>query len=193
MFSAQQILDSVKSMKVADASADLSHCQYLRHSAQSLGFQSYEALKAYLESPPLDRVGKVYTELMRKVCALRLPNLDTPYVRMTSYGNFSIGYDSYWIGWDRYGREVRVPREGFDEDAVVNFRALFTNPLYVIESQTELLAWQFRWRSDAAIPVDLAKAYFGSLFNKQHLVAEDPPMNLVKKRIRKDLKRRGLI
>jgi hypothetical protein len=193
MFNAQQILDSVKSMKVAGSHTDLSHCQYLRHSARLLGFPSYEALKAYLESPPLDRAGKIYTGLMRKICSVRLPSIEKSYIRMTSYDDLSIGYDSYWIGWDRCGREVRVPREGFDKDSVINFRGFVQNPIYVVESERELWAWQFLWRSDAAIPVGLAKAHFGSFFNKKHLVAADPPIELIKKRIQKDMERRGLI
>lgn len=193
IFNAQQILDSVKSMKVANSPADLSHCQYLHHNAQLLGFPSYEALKTYLESPPLDRVGKIHTGLMRKICSVRLPSIDNSYIRMISYDDLSIGYDSYWIGWDRFGREVRVPREGFDKDSVINFRSVVRNPVYVVESERELLTWQFLWRSDAAIPAELAKARFRSLFNKKHLVVADPPIDLIKKRIQQDMERRGLI
>ncbi|WP_078738692.1 hypothetical protein [Pseudomonas fluorescens] len=193
MFSAQKVLDSVKSMQVADAPADLSHCQYLRHGAKLLGFKSYEDLKSYLDNPPMDRIGNICTGLMRKICEIRLPSFDSSYVRMTSYGDLSIGYESYWIGWDRRGREVRVPRAAYGKEAVVDFRNHFKRSLYVIESESELMAWRFNWQSDAVVPVELAQAHFKSIFIKQHLVEKNPPMDLVEKEIQGELKRRGLI
>lgn len=193
VFSAQQVLDSFKSMQLADAPTDLSHCQYLRYSAQKLGFNSYESLKAYLESPPNDRAGKVRTELMRKICSVRLPEADKDYVYLISYGDFSLGYYSYWIGWDSQGNEIRVPRHVSFEDRVLNHREYSSNPIYVIETSSELLSWQFLWKANAIIPYRLAETAFKALFNKEHLVAKKPPMELVKAKIQGELQSLGLI
>lgn len=193
MFSAQQVLDSVKNMQLADAPTDLSHCQYLRYSAQKLGFNSYESLKTYLESPPTDRIGKVHTELMRKVCSLRLPEANKDYVHMTSYGSFSFGYYSHWIGWDSQGDEVRVPSGDCFGDLVVKYREYFSDPVYVIETKNELLSWQFLWNANAIIPYKLAETAFKSLFNKKHLVAKKPPIDLIKRKVQRELQDRGLI
>lgn len=193
VFSAQQVLDSFKSMQLADAPTDLSHCQYLRYSAQKLGFNSYESLKAYLESPPNDRAGKVRTELMRKICSVRLPEADKDYVYLISYGDFSLGYYSYWIGWDSQGNEIRVPRHVSFEDRVLEYRKHVSSPVYVIETKSELLSWQFFWKANAIIPYKLAETAFKSLFNKEHRVVKKPPLDLVRKKVQRELEDRGLI
>ena len=187
MFSAQQVLDSVKSMQLADAPTDLSHCQYLRYSAKKLGFNSYESLKTYLESPPRDRIGKVHTKLVQKICSLRLPVEDKDYVQMTSYGHFSFGYYSQWIGWDSRGNEIKVPRADCFRDRVVVYREHFPDPVYVIETMNELLSWQFLWQANAIIPYELAETAFKSLFNKERRVAKKPPIDLIKKNVQREL------
>lgn len=193
VFSAQQVLDSFKSMQLADAPTGLSHCQYLRYSAKKLGFVSYESLKAYLESAPRDRIGKVNTRLMRKVCSLRLPIAERDYVYLTSYGHFSFGYYSQWIGWDCRGNEIRVPRADCFRDRVVVYREHFPDPVYVIETMNELLSWQFLWQANAIIPYELAEKAFKSLFNKKHRVAKTPPLDLVREKVQGELQDRGLI
>lgn len=193
MFGAKDILYSFKNMHLADAPADLSHCQYLKYSAQKLGFESYENFRSYLKSPPKDRIENVYTELMRKICAFRLPKEEKNYIFMTSYGVTSIGYDSYWIGWDNRGREVRVPRDSYFNNRFDELREKISGSIYVIETKTELLAWKFMWHSSAVVPYNLAKKNFGSLFDKEHLVAKEPPLHLVKKNTQRELKSLGLI
>lgn len=193
MFSAQQVLDSVKSMQLADAPTEISHCQYLRYSAKRLGFNSYESLKSYLENPPSDRIGKVNTGLMRKVCSLRLPIAGNDYVYMTSFDLFSFGYYSQWIGWDCRGNEIRVPRTDCFRDRVVVYREHFPDPVYVIETMNELLCWQFLWQANAIIPYELAETAFKSLFNKKHRVAKTPPLDLVREKVQRELQGRGLI
>ncbi|AHZ68749.1 hypothetical protein OU5_1670 [Pseudomonas mandelii JR-1] len=39
----------------------------------------------------------------------------------------------------------------------------------------------------------MAREHFPSLFNKKHLVVEDPPIKKIKRKAREDLKRRGFI
>ncbi|WP_095112946.1 hypothetical protein [Pseudomonas sp. Irchel 3H7] len=193
MFNTKTILDAFKSMEIIDAPENLCHTQYLEYCAKLLGYTSYKHFKSYLESPPEDRIGDVHTGLMRKICSMRTPKPDVSHVRLKSYRDMSIGYDSYFIGWDKRGNEVRVPTLGHDRLSITDFRSYFEVPLYVIETSNELLSWQFKWGSFAAVPEGLAREHFPSLFNKKHLVVEDPPIKKIKRKVREDLRRRGLI
>lgn len=62
----------------------------------------------------------------------------------------SVGYDSYFIGWDKRGHEVREPDTGHGKLAIMDFRKVFEEPLYVIETEAEFLSWQWKWGSFAA-------------------------------------------
>lgn len=191
-FNAETILETFKTTKVADA-PKLKHTQYLRYLAQRLGYQDYEHFKRCLKTAPSDRLGDFYTTLMKKICALRVPEEGIAHVRLSHFDGKSIGYDSYFIGWDRNGKEVRMPNPGYEQLAIMDFRTIFEEPLYVIETDAELSAWQWNWGSFAAVPVALAKANFPSLFLKEHLVVTDPPLQKIKRRIRRARKKSGLI
>lgn len=191
-FSTASILSTFKSMEVANA-PKLKHTQYLNYCAQLLGYSDYNHFKGCLESAPSDRIGDFHTALMKKICALRVPKEDVDHVRFSHFDGTSIGFDSYFIGWDKRGNEVRVPRTGHCKLAIIDFRTYLDHPLYVIETEAEFSAWQWNWGSFAAVPVAMAKAHFGSIFNKQHLVVENPPLDLIKRNIRHKQKRSGLI
>lgn len=86
-----------------------------------------------------------------------------------------------------------MPKPGYEQLAIMDFRAFYEEPLYVIETGAELSAWRWNWGSFAAVPVALAKANFPSLFLKEHLVVTDPPLQKIKRRIRRAQKKSGLI
>jgi hypothetical protein len=94
---------------------------------------------------------------------------------------------SSWIGWDKNGDEVRVPRRLDGAGTVPSLRSQSESPIYVIERDTELLAWRAHWGSTAIVPEDLAKEHFGSLFDRGHLVASEPPMDLVRAKSAKQI------
>jgi hypothetical protein len=192
LFNAASILKTFKSMEVANA-PQLKHTQYLNYCAQLLGYTDYNHFKGCLDSAPSDRLGDYHTSLMKKICALRVPKEGVEHVRLSDYNGRSISFDSYFIGWDKHGNEVRVPETGHCSPAITDFRTFFDRPLYVIETEAELLAWQWNWGSFAAVPVAMAKSHFPSLFNKKHLVVENPPLELIKRKIRRKQKRSGLI
>lgn len=194
LFSANEVIDSLKNMELADAPDYLSHCQYLKYKAEALGFPSYESFKAYLENPPQDRIEKIHTELMRKICSVRIPKEDKCYVQMISFDDNTLGFQSYWIGWDSQGNEVRVPRgDYFISDEIKQYREHYSDPVYVVETKIELVLWQFLWRANAIIPYELAEKTFKSLFNQKCFVAQDPPMDLINNKVHKKLKGSGLV
>lgn len=191
-FTAKTILESFKELKVAGA-PELKHAQYLNYCARHLGYKNYHHFKGCLETAPSDRLGDFYTTLMKKICALRVPEQGVEHVRFSHFDGKAISYDSYFIGWDKLGNEVRVPDPGHEQLAIIDFREIMDVPLYVIETQAELIAWGWGWGSFAAVPLALAKSNFPSLFNKHHLVVANPSMKAIKRKIRRKQKRSGLL
>jgi hypothetical protein len=85
----------------------------------------------------------------------------------------SISYESYFIGWDKHGNEVCASDPGHGRLVIIDFRTTFDDPLYLIETDAELLAWKWSWGSLAAVPVAMAKKHFPLLFLKDHPVVAD--------------------
>lgn len=191
-FSAEYILETFKETKVAGA-PQLKHSQYLNYLAKRLGYQDYNHFKGCVKTAPSDRIGDFYLGLMQRLCALRLPKEDVDHVRLNDCTWTSVGFDSYFIGWDKRGREVRVPTPGHGRLSAMDFREIFDEPLYVIETEAEFHAWQLKWGSFALVPVAMAKSRFPSLFNQQSRVVEDPPIAKIKSRVQRELKDKGLI
>ncbi|RPY30893.1 hypothetical protein IPC692_29335, partial [Pseudomonas aeruginosa] len=91
-----------------------------------------------------------------------------------------VGHYSYWIGWDKKGNEVRVPRPIDGREQARKLRKLQPSPVFAIETEREFIAWNHLWFSTAIVPPDLAREFFPALFNKKHLVAKNPPIDLIK-------------
>ena len=181
-FQFQDIIQNVKSPSAIDESVpEFSHCQLLEVRARWLGFQSFNHMRETLRHLPADNLSRVSLGLMRRLCANKLPSQDCAYYEFIRLPK-GVGYYSYWIGWDKHGDEVRVPRPLVGLDSVRAVRKASGVPVYVVENDRELTAWQNVWRSTAYIPKDLAVRRFPLQFEKRHLVEPDPPMNLVKMR-----------
>ncbi|WP_194790747.1 hypothetical protein [Pseudomonas sp. UFMG81] len=191
MFCTKSVLVAFKSMEVADPPENLTHTQYLDYKAKILGFAHYHHLKTNLKKAPADRAVHIHDALMRKICAARLPHPEASHVRMVVHGDGDVGFDSYWIGWDEQGDEVREARAGFGKSRIEAFRARDLQPLYLLNDGQELIAWLKAWHSFAAVPVDLAKEYFPDMFDQKHLVAENPPYELIDEKVKADMLRRG--
>jgi len=82
---------------------------------------------------------------MRRIAARRVQMQACSYYEFLAFEDGGHGFYSHWIGWDRHGDEVRVPRPycGTDE----HLRRFVDFPVYVVESERELLAWRYNWRS----------------------------------------------
>ncbi|WP_350025391.1 hypothetical protein [Pseudomonas fulva] len=191
-FTAESIIETFKETEVAGA-PKLKHTQYLNYLAKRLGYQSFKHFTQCVETAPSDRLGDYYTGLMKKICGVRVPKQDIGHIRLSHFDGKSISYDSYFIGWDEHGREVRMPSADHGRLAIMDFREIFDLPLYVIETQAEFIAWQWNWASFAVAPPELVRANFPSLFNQRDRVVENPPMDKVKRRYRREQKKSGLI
>ena len=110
MFQASEIITAVKNLAASDVTTKRSHCQALDSYAMRLGYESFHHFREYLEQLPSDRLGEASLKLMRHICASRTPTLDCAYFEFLELGGGDFGYYSRWLGWDKEGEEVRVPR-----------------------------------------------------------------------------------
>lgn len=192
MFTYKQVDDGLKSLAfTTDRLTGRSHCQRVERQARLLGFQSYYHFQQTLRQLPPDTFAGLSLRLMRRICEMRLP-------RRADYAYFEfiplpkgVGYYSQWAGWDKEGNEVRVPRPLAGISSVQGMRTATGAPIYVVESEQELAAWQEVWKSTAYIPEKLARKSFSKYFEKEKLVMENPPMDLVKAKINSGLVSNG--
>lgn len=175
------LIGALKAFASVDRPIGRTYCQALDVYAQQLGYESYHHLAQSLKALPSDSLGKVSLKLMRQICARRLPSQDRNYCSFTAFPGGSFGYYSHWIGWDAKGKEVRVPSPLNGRRTTENFRRLLDHPVYVVESEKELMAWQWRRLAGAVIPMPLAKEFFPSFFSKKHLIAKNPPLEKVRR------------
>ncbi len=181
MFAYQDIITGVKAAAKSNRSEDYSHCQLLNLYSRNLGFENFHQLQTSLKALPEDNFGQISTKLMRKVCAQKLPSQDSPYYEFLCHADGSTSFYSYWIGWDRFGKEVRVPRPLIGLTSVKDMRERRDMPVYVLESSKEVLAWKYGWKGTAYMPESVAREFFAFSFNKEHLVDDNPDMEQVKK------------
>lgn len=181
MFESSEVIGALKTLASVDRPVGRTYCQALDVYAQQLGYESYHHLSKSLKALPSDRLGKVSLKLMRQICARRLPSSDGSYCSFTAFPDGSFGYYSHWIGWGPEGEEVRVPSPLNGRRTAENFRQFLDHPIYVVESEKELMAWQWRWLAGAVIPIALAKKFFPGFFNQKHLVAQNPPLEKVRR------------
>lgn len=181
MFDLAYVTDAIRSMELDSVPKDLPYCQKLELKAKHLGFQNWNHLLNTLRhEPDPARLETCTMRLMKKVCGMRLPRRDKACVQFTVLPDGGIGHYSYWIGWDDDGDEVRVPRSIDGREQARKLRKLQSAPIFVIENERELLAWLFDWTSTAIMAPSLAKHFFPSSFSKNHLVSNDPPMDVIK-------------
>ena len=186
MFSFAQLKAGLKSLPVAaDVSAGLCHCQVLTVKARQLGFNDYNHFKQVLKKAPRDQFGDISLRLMREICGMRLPEPGETYFEFMRLPD-GVGFYSHWIGWDKQGDEVRIPRPLNGFASVPRLRQEVDHPVYVISNPSELTAWRLIWGATAYLSEELAKTHFKIYFEKDHLVEKDPPMRKVSARYRRN-------
>jgi hypothetical protein len=186
MFQVSEVIDAVKNLASGDAEEDRSHCEALDLYAKQLGYQGFHHLRESISPFPAGGFDRYSIKLMRQICLRRTPSVDCAYFEFIAYDARQFGFYSYWIGWDKHGEEVRVPRPLDGAQTASNLRNSADFPVYVIESEKELLAWRHSWLSIALIPEQLARPSFPFAFNKDFLVEADPPVRKVRARVYRD-------
>lgn len=182
MYSRNQLICALKSLAAEDdTQPNKSYKQLLDYHAQRLNFQSYEHYRSWLSKAPDTALGNLSTQLMERVCATKMPSYDEPYYEITPVAE-GYSYYTHWIGYDRNGYEVRVPRPLDAQSSVPELRKLLNYPIYVIENGLELVAWQYKWKATAYVAARLAKVHFFSFFCQDHLVDHDVQPELVRLR-----------
>lgn len=180
MFNFKEVVKAIKKQR-DDADASASHCQLVETRAKALGFQSYHHLRETLKRLPSDEFGNISLKILRKLCSERIPTLDCPYFEFHALPKNKTGFYSHWIGWNKKGEEVRVPRPLEGPETARGLRDLSRTPIYVVETSNEVLAWRYNWHATALIPEHLAREFFGSTFNRSHLVEANPPIDLIRR------------
>lgn len=180
MFQYKEVLGAFKDMVGGSADAAESHCKMLEIRARELGFQGYHHLRTTLAGTPTDKFGEVSLRLMRSICERRIPTLNCAYFEFHVLPGRRTGFYSHWIGWDKNGDEVRVPRPLHGKSTAHGLRRATPQPIYVLESAKEILAWKYNWGSTGLIPEAIAQESFPLSFNKKWLVAANPPIDKVR-------------
>ncbi|ABC33014.1 hypothetical protein HCH_06369 [Hahella chejuensis KCTC 2396] len=182
MFAFQDCITSIKYLaKISDYEG--THCQKIDKCCQEYGFNHYNDLRSGLPELPTDRFANISLTLMRKYCAAVKPNLDTAYYEFHATPGpkiAKIAFYSYWIGWDKKGREVREPLALDGKESVDGLRELLKRPVYVVENSQQLTAWLCNWYGVALVSEELAHDSFREKFDRQRLVDENVNMALVR-------------
>lgn len=180
MFTFKDVIDQFKcSTLTSTTESELRHCQILDLRAKSLGFRDYFDLRSQLKDAPSADLERVSLKLMRGICATRVPPTEEFAYFELQLLPTGMGYYSQWIGWDKYGNEVRVPRPLSAKTSVTKLRNLASSPVYVIESEPEFFAWRTMWKSTAYVREDIARVRLPSLFGKSHMICEDVSTELI--------------
>lgn len=181
MFAYQEVINAVKGLAKSNHSKDITHCQLLALYSKNLGFQSYTHLTNSLTGMSSDDLFNVSLKLMRQICSNRLPTVESNYYEFWSFTDGGFGYYSHWVGWDSKGQEVRVPRPLIATPTVIGLRKDSDNPIYVVESEKEVICWRHKWKGIALIPEALAQECFKLSFEQRVRVSKTPPMDLVRR------------
>ena len=178
MFEYQECEESLKYLARNSEFQDASYCQRLDLCSREFGFNNFQHFRKAVPKLPEDKLGKVYLRLMRTFCQSTRPELDSDYYEFylrkgLKTDGLKRTFYSKWIGWDRFGREVRVPRPIPAKRCIDAIRDASAVPVYVIDNERQLLSWLGAWYGTALIAGTLAKTYFPSTFERHRRVCND--------------------
>ncbi|HEJ4043551.1 hypothetical protein LER27_13895 [Pseudomonas aeruginosa] len=152
----------------------MTYCQRLDHLSRKIGFNNRHHIEKVLSNLTDDQIGKISTKLMRLACAKALPKPNRAYFEFIAQRGRNMRFYSSWAGWDKRGQEVRVPRglDGFY--SVPRLREQLTAPVYVIETDRQLVAWRNKWHGMAYVPAALAREHMKEAFARYEAVVKGP-------------------
>ncbi|MGK7896446.1 MAG: hypothetical protein AB4372_23220 [Xenococcus sp. (in: cyanobacteria)] len=184
MLSYEECLDYLKLLTKLSNYENKTYCQKLDIISRKFGFNNYYEFKNTLEKLPSERFFKVSSELIKEYCLIATPDPNNQYYFFTALNSKEFSYYSYWIGFDKFGEEVRVPRLINPEQVINIFRdsSNSPSPIYIIENNKQLLCWWSNWYGKALITKELAEAVFPSFFNKEWRICKNVDTELIKKR-----------
>lgn len=145
----------------------MSYSERLDFHAKEIGFNNYQHFLLSLAKLSDDRIGKINTRLMRLACARALPRPSRHYYEFIAHKDRRMRFYSHWLGWDKRGQEVRVPRLMNAPYRVPDLRERLDAPVYVIETHAQLLAWRHKWQGMAYIAQQLAELELRPAFNRK--------------------------
>lgn len=152
----------------------MTHCQRLDHLCRTLGFNNRHHFERKIAELPDAQIGKYSTQLMRQACARVLPKPNVAYYEFISQRERRMRFYSLWAGWDQRGQEVRIPRGLDGAFAVPHLRERLDAPVYVIETDRQLVAWRSKWYGMAYVPAALAREHMKAAFARREAVVRGP-------------------
>lgn len=152
----------------------MTHCQRLDHLCRTLGFNNRHHFEQKIAELPDAQIGKYSTKLMRQACARVLPKPNVAYYEFISQRERRMRFYSLWAGWDKRGQEVRIPRGLDGAFAVPRLRERLDAPVYVIETDRQLVAWRSKWHGMAYVPAALAREHMKEAFARRESVVKGP-------------------
>ena len=183
MFAYNECLDSVKYLARTSRIEEKTYCQRLDLISNELGFEGFHQFRTSFTKIPPDRAGRISIRLMRLYCKAAMPQAKKPYVEFYSIQTLEGTYTKFysrWAGYDKLGREVRVPRILDGLASIERVRNRAPGPVYVIENIRQLAVWQNIWYGTAYIREDVAREAFESQFERGHLIQKTIDLSLVK-------------
>jgi hypothetical protein len=152
----------------------MTYCQRLDHHSRQIGYTDFHHLQKALSNLSDNQIGNISTRLMRLACCKALPKPNKSYYEFIAQHERRMRFYSSWAGWDKRGQEVRVPRGLDGYHTVPRLRELLTAPVYVIETDRQLVAWRNKWCGMAYIPASLAREHMKEAFARYEAVVKGP-------------------
>lgn len=151
----------------------MGYTERLHFHAREMGFNNYDHFLLTLAKLSDDRIGKINTKLLRLACARMMPKANQDYYEFIANKDRRMRFFSHWIGWDKRGKEVRVPSLINAPYCVPRFRERLDAPVYVIETREQLRAWQHKWHGMAYVNQPLAERELHLAFDREQDVMHD--------------------
>lgn len=174
MSAAIDCLNDLKHLTRQSHDDGMSYCQRLDHYSRQLGYNSLHHFRKTLPNLSDDQIGNFSTKIMRLACSKALPNPNKPYFEFVAEQGRRMRFYSEWAGWDKRGQEVRVPRDLNGAYSVPRLREQLEVPVYVIETDRQLVAWRHRWYGMAYVSEALAREHMKEAFARYEAVFDGP-------------------
>jgi hypothetical protein len=172
MSAAINCINDLKHLTRLTQDEGLTYCQNLDLNSRDIGFNSFHHLRQSLPNFTDDHIGNISTKLMRRACAVALPAPQKPYYLFVAQPELRMRFFSHWIGWDKRGQEVRTPSH-----AVFKRGGELSNPVYIIETDRQLVAWRNKWHGVAYVSAEPAHEHFKEAFARKAAIVEGPRNN----------------
>lgn len=170
MSAAFDCINDLKYLSRISKDDSLTYKQRLDQQCRQINFNNFHHFERALLNLTDHEIRKISSRIMRRACTKILPKPKVAYFEFIAERGHSMSYYSYWTGWDELGAEIRVPRPLNGFTSVPLLRVQHTTPVYVIETERQLVAWQYEWHGTAYVSATLAREHMKALTGEEAVV-----------------------